>query len=100
MNARQPPGLPKRTTGTAKAALVLGVLCVVIPAAAYVFEIFPCFWMTALMICAIAGGMISVMAYSHSGQSKTGKRMAMAGMGLCLLPMVLTLVLFFRLPKF
>ena len=79
--------VPAGSNALAVVALVLGILTVVL-FACLLFVRFTRMVVAAEVLCAVVGAIVSVMALQQARQVRRGKGMALAGLTLCLVPMV------------
>ncbi len=77
-------------------SLALGCLCVLMPAVAYLLPQWVLLAALVVFVSAIVGGIAGMMGVQSAARTRRGKRMAQVGMVLCLIPMVLTILLWAR----
>ncbi|MCE5325078.1 MAG: hypothetical protein LLG01_01550 [Planctomycetaceae bacterium] len=93
---RRLPAKASGPNGAAVASFVLGLVCLTIPIVALLLVQFMCLGIAMVGVCAIVGGILGVTGYQQALRTRRGKALAIAGTIMCLVPMLLTILLFFR----
>ena len=87
---RRGPARPQ-SNPAAVAALVMGVCSVALLMLTFILG---CFAILLEMACAIIGAVVAMAALQNASRTHVGKGMATAGLILCLIPMVVTILLY------